>query len=372
MTGVEEGKLGTIIEKFYEAAAEPSRWRTVLHQTSLILGAEGAAFIPHATPGLNPVHSEGLDELVDVFVREGWHQRNPRERFALTPSGVITEQDVFKPEEMDTLPFNAEFVRKLGFRSFAGAVVMKTGPGSVSLTFERKLHQHPFSRREVQAFEAILPYLQQAVLFGARLAEARSQGTIDAFEMMNCGGVVLDGLGRALRLNAKAEQLLGTGVQLVQGYLVAEYRAANTSLHRLIGDLLGPRSDLEKRPIGAVALPRRSGRPLVVHGSPIRGAAKDIFQRAKAILMLVDPDEHREPAEPILRQAFGLTPAEARLAIELASGQELREIAAAQHISELTVRTQLRAIFAKTETHRQAELVALLGRMSVGSRPEPR
>jgi DNA-binding CsgD family transcriptional regulator len=109
----------------------------------------------------------------------------------------------------------------------------------------------------------------------------------------------------------------------------------------------------------------REGRPLIVHAAPIVGTAQNLFQRAKAILMIVDPDEHRDPAEPLLRQAFGLSPAESRLAIELASGRDLKEIAAARSISEGTARAQLKAIFAKTDTHRQAELVALLGRMTL-------
>ncbi len=59
-------------------------------------------------------------------------------------------------------------------------------------------------------------------------------------------------------------------------------------------------------------------------------------------------------------QAFGLTGAEARLAAELVEGAGVEGIALKFGISRDTARNQLKAIFSKTGTHRQAELVLLL------------
>lgn len=66
--------------------------------------------------------------------------------------------------------------------------------------------------------------------------------------------------------------------------------------------------------------------------------------------------------EPIdlLRSHFGLTPAEARLALQLVAGETLRSAAAKLGISYETVRTHLKTIFNKTGTCRQAELVVVL------------
>jgi DNA-binding CsgD family transcriptional regulator len=63
--------------------------------------------------------------------------------------------------------------------------------------------------------------------------------------------------------------------------------------------------------------------------------------------------------EPIdlLRCHFGLSPAEARLALRLITGETLRSAAAKLSISYETARTQLKNIFNKTGTCRQAELV---------------
>jgi DNA-binding CsgD family transcriptional regulator len=70
------------------------------------------------------------------------------------------------------------------------------------------------------------------------------------------------------------------------------------------------------------------------------------------------------PSEARLRQLFDLTPAEARLAQALARGDALEEVAVKLKIKMTTARTQLAAIFAKTQTRRQAGLVAILSRLA--------
>jgi DNA-binding CsgD family transcriptional regulator len=61
-----------------------------------------------------------------------------------------------------------------------------------------------------------------------------------------------------------------------------------------------------------------------------------------------------------LRCHFGLTPAEARLAVHLVTGESLRSAAAKLSISYETARSQLKNIFNKTGTGRQAELVVVI------------
>jgi DNA-binding CsgD family transcriptional regulator len=65
---------------------------------------------------------------------------------------------------------------------------------------------------------------------------------------------------------------------------------------------------------------------------------------------------------------FSLTAAEGKLAKTLAAGHGIEAAASALSISRETVRAQLRAIFAKTNTKRQAELSALLARVSLPTR----
>ena len=71
----------------------------------------------------------------------------------------------------------------------------------------------------------------------------------------------------------------------------------------------------------------------------------------------------RPHLERILCSAFGLTQAEAWIALGIMQGESLTTIAAARGIAVATARTQLKSVFAKTATHRQAELAAFVGRI---------
>ena len=62
----------------------------------------------------------------------------------------------------------------------------------------------------------------------------------------------------------------------------------------------------------------------------------------------------------LLRSHFGLTLAEARLALHLVGGETLRSAAIKLGISYETTRSFLKKIFAKTQTCRQAELVIVI------------
>ena len=60
---------------------------------------------------------------------------------------------------------------------------------------------------------------------------------------------------------------------------------------------------------------------------------------------------------------FGLTPGEAALVGDLLAGHELRDIAERSGRSVHTVRSLLGRLMAKTETHRQSDLIRLLSQL---------
>ena len=375
MTGVQENKLAAVIDRFYEAAARPELWRDVLHEYALATGAAGAALVPGPDILLAPVCSVFLDEAVYIGTREGWLAASPRvARGIPVMTGsrpVITEAHIFTPEELDRLPWQAEFLDRLGFRSFAALPLVAAAGSSIVLSSERRKQQGQFQSRETKAIARAVPHLQRAGQLAVHLAGARAQGMLDAFDAMSCGALLLDRSGCVIRANTRAQGHFGRGLALTHGQLSANHRPANAELQKLIASGLRPGPAHEAPASGAVALPRPAGRPLVAHVAPLVGSARDLFQQARAVLLLIDPDEGRDLAEPLLRGAFGLTPAEARLARALALGRSLAEIAAAHGTTEGTTRIQLRAIFAKTGTRRQAELVALLARFAEASLPSP-
>lgn len=110
---------------------------------------------------------------------------------------------------------------------------------------------------------------------------------------------------------------------------------------------------------------------MLVRGTPIRGevdwAGRGI---ALAMLFVLDPLPGQPDCGAYLQRVFGLTPAERAVAIELLDGCGLKAAAERLGISIATARTHLSHIFAKTGTHRQAQLVRLLLQMGGGAHRE--
>jgi DNA-binding CsgD family transcriptional regulator len=65
-------------------------------------------------------------------------------------------------------------------------------------------------------------------------------------------------------------------------------------------------------------------------------------------------------SEVVLRARFGLSPAEAQIALAVAGGATVRAVAASRGASVLTVRSQLKAIFRKVGVKSQVQLVSLV------------
>lgn len=113
---------------------------------------------------------------------------------------------------------------------------------------------------------------------------------------------------------------------------------------------------LRIRPIGGTG-------PVILRVMPVKSAD----ERAMALVMstaLAWPPGF----DAILIDAFEFTDAEIDIVRGLVEGKSVRDIAVERNRSEQTVRTQLRTVLAKTETHSQGELIRItLGLMDVTS-----
>jgi DNA-binding CsgD family transcriptional regulator len=99
---------------------------------------------------------------------------------------------------------------------------------------------------------------------------------------------------------------------------------------------------------------------MVAHVIPVRLSARDIFLRCAAILTLTPVAPPMAPPIELIQCLFDLTPAEARVARSLASGETVEEIASARRLSVSTVRSHVRGVLEKTGCNRQAEIIAIL------------
>jgi DNA-binding CsgD family transcriptional regulator len=191
-------------------------------------------------------------------------------------------------------------------------------------------------------------------------------GVLDALQ---CGGFLLDPGARVVSLNSIAFGCLGDGLVLEGERLNATNRDTDRRLQGLIAaELTAGRAT---NPPQSIAVQRDNRLPLVVRPHRLDGAFDRASDPVGLLLVVIDPEQWPAPPQDMLMQTFDLTRAEAQVAIGIASGRVLAEIAVDRDIKVGTVRAHLKAVFAKTRTHSQADLTGALTRLAFLA-PQPK
>ena len=84
------------------------------------------------------------------------------------------------------------------------------------------------------------------------------------------------------------------------------------------------------------------------------------YEGAKVAVFLSDPNLQQPISVSNLVSVYGLTPSEAQVAISIANGRSIDDIAKISNHSVHTIRSQLKSTFKKTGVSRQSELIKLL------------
>ena len=221
-----------------------------------------------------------------------------------------------------------------------------------------------WSSAQLDRIRRLLPHVRQTVCVRQTLAGAGALGAT-LTEMLDAAGlgiVLLDGRGRIVEANNRARDMLRTGDRLFDrnGLLFARSPQDNDELQRLLGRAL-PRFAVQGA--GGSMVVRRSGAlpPLVLHVNPVGPQGTEYpFSPVAALVLVVDPATGADIDPAVAAVALDLTEMESRVAVQLAQGMSVREIAAAMDRKESTIRSHVKRTFAKHGLSRQAELVRLV------------
>lgn len=202
--------------------------------------------------------------------------------------------------------------------------------------------------------------LRQA-LGGLHTASANKGGAWQALDYVALGMVLLDGAGQVLFANRSArEHAAGLDGFALRGRFTASTPANARALHEAVAAAI--RAGLAgKEHVSCAALPRASEeRDMLVVACALDATNLQSPPAPAAVAFISDPQRRRHVPDDILASLFGLTPAECQVAVRLAQGRRLEEIAAQLDVSQTTIAYHMRNLYQKTGTNRQADLIALV------------
>lgn len=365
MAGLQRDDLDRLIGAVHETALAPDLWPDWFSMSAAMFGSSSGLSLVQSMNGggvdLLGTHNFGADAL--QLYAERYHQCDLwAQRLAMTPMRARLSADLCTDEEFA----NSEIYTDLGKRHGSSAfyvvgAVFPVGAEVGVIGFHHTRSSGPFSRIDARALDNLLPHFRQALQIRARLKEAeqRSNSLQALIDSVHHGVALVTLDGTLLYANVAAQELLRQrdGLSLATGdRLVASRPAETNALRALIAGCTAVTGG------GALSIPRPSGaRPLDILAAPLSTAnRRDVPQKASVIVFLHDPEIGVEPLPGMLASLYRLTPAESRLATELLEHLTLAEIAERRQVSLTTLRTQLKALFGKTGTNRQSELIGLL------------
>ena len=197
--------------------------------------------------------------------------------------------------------------------------------------------------------EAILP---------SPSAEAFALGV---FDLMQDAVIVVDRFGVVQAHNFAGQKILSgrSGLRLdADGRLTHDQGRVALALSRCIEATAAGVHD--ERPISGRDA---AGRPILLNLRPLE-VSGDRF----VAVFVVPVRQARVPSETQVEGELGATPMEAKVAVRLARGMRLIDIAKDLEVALPTVRGHLKQLYAKTGAHRQAELVCLVLSLAQGAR----
>jgi DNA-binding CsgD family transcriptional regulator len=352
-----------LIDRIYESSFVPELWPDVLHEVGRIAEAGASLFITDADV-TSWTASKIVHEGTAQFVKEGWFWRGQvvARLFAARHAGFLTDLDVFTLEELDQEPIYRDMWRPRGYGWAVGtAIPIPTGE-KLTLVLTRLTERGPVERAVVQKLDELRPHLARSAFMSARLQLERARVASETLALIGLPALVFDDRGKVLAANHLIEALTDHIRWRAQDRISLKDSSANALFHQAIATL-----DIENvAPVRSFAVRGAAANvAMVAHVIPIRGTARDIFVRCAGVLVMTPVTLPQAPPVELVQSLFDLTPAEARVARSLSAGETVEKIASIGGVSLNTVRTQLRGVLEKTGCRRQAEVVALVGGISV-------
>lgn len=375
MSGKKES-LESLLDFLYLAAADPSAWPEFLGSVARIFDASIAGLIAQR-PGQSrytTAAAVGKDDKSVYLYNEHYSLVDPW--YLALQAGRIQEwigrgSDLCSQGKFGGTEFYGDFWKSHTRCWYQGGIFQGEKGQSSVLTFHRSRGRGDFSDEDVRLMQDLCPHLRRALSIHRKVVDLRSStaqaaGAVDALDV----GLIAVGQDRRVRFaNAQGEAVLRAGNILAarNGELVASPNLdsrTQSALEKLV--VSGFSRSLGVLAGGTIGI-SNGGRNLLVTVLPSN--RYPVLTEPVVLLMIVDPDAQPGSRHRLLASVFGLTPAEARVAMMLLEGLDPNEIAVWSRSTPGTVRFQLKMIYRKTGVNRQSQLVRLLSRLPGSSEP---
>jgi DNA-binding CsgD family transcriptional regulator len=363
-------QISSLIGDIYDAVLDKSLWGEVLGGAAHFVGAQAGALLWRnaVSRSADVVHTFGIETPYSESYAERYAKLDPTTTpmFLREVGEVVSTTDLVPYSEFLETRFYKEWARPQSLIDQVQANLDKTTTSFVHLSFWRNSDSGMVDEMTRERMRLIVPHMRRAVLVGHlvdhRTAEAATFG--DALDGIGAGLFFVDAGAGIVHANASGHAMLaeGTLLRASGGKLVPNDASAEQGLYETFRVAESGDAAVGTRGV-AVPLAARDGEHYVVHVLPlmagVRRRAGAAYAAVAAVFVHKAELDMPSPQE-VIGKFYKLTPTELRVLFAIVQVGGVPQVSEAMGISESTVKTHLRRLFAKTGTDRQADLVKLV------------
>ncbi len=362
-----------VLASLYDAMLDDTRWPATSALIDEACGLTGNGLIVADGPkddvrllvvGLY-FRGQRHEDLERDYV-ENYHSMDERvPRFRQLPSSrLVHATDLYTAEELKTSPTYNELMRRAVMQDSLNVRLSGLDGSHIAWGLNDPADSDGWGSSRITTVTGLLPHIRQFVRVRQALVRAQAGDTTVTALLENprIGILHLDRRGRILAVNDRGRSILRHGKRLSDrdGVLQAGAPDDQARLARVVAEALPTSNAVAVS--GSMLLGRSSGLPpLVVHVKPVRIPPPDYGARpVAALVLLVEPGHHPLVDPAVVARALGLTPAEGQVAVWLAEGRSVRDIATATGLTENAIYWHLKQIYQTLPISRQVDLVRLV------------
>jgi len=379
-------EFDTLIHQIYDAALKPERWGLVLAAIASACGASRSLlYTPHHTPDqggfLFPFNISQSD--IDHWARWG-HIEDPLVKVA-TERGLIARGEGVAMNGEDLMPLTqlvrTEFYRRMWqpmdvARVVSGMVFDGTDARKLPtiLAVYRSIHAPGFTDAEISLVRRLLAHVSRSlgVMFHLRDNRLQVASSLAALDRLR-GAVFLLSSDRIVQfVNTSGRDMLhGAPFVLTPSpeaaglgrlTLAPHLSRWNRTFVRCLSSAVGGTS-AETHFSAAAVLPAGTGQPAIVMNAAPLGETPFTDEGRSSpcgVVIAYDLSKAASLRAEKLVSTFDFTLAEAKAAIEVMHGGTTADMARRLGVSINTLKTQLKAVYSKSNANRHADLLKLL------------
>ncbi len=377
---VSEPSYVHFVERIYEAAERPERWRPLYDDLKVAIGARSIHVLGVDKRNGSLSYSDGANLPVEGELAYMHHYRliDPRTRICdRAGEGEWLHFPRMLPQETAaTHPIYQEFLLPYDRRYNTMCKLVDAPEAMVIFSILSGEAEGPVSERAQVFLDRLLPHLQRACRMGIRNFVYSTQALVGHLlvDRLRQPVVLMTPAGEVMHTNQAAQELLRSTrlVQIADGRLQLPHRQLTALLERCVEIEKSmkaapagthPQIAASASQFSSLHILDEKGRESVYAFFALLTPQREMGSfglRPVVMLMFYHPASAPPIDASLLYAVFGFTPAECRVSSLLAEGLSPKAIAQVQGTQLDTVRKQLRSIYQKTDTNRQAELIRLL------------